>query len=279
MKHYNKLIFLVCLIFASMAFTISSSAHTTSISVQHDPTYTGWNIYNTNEKHHSNFTTAITVSKGNFTNADFGSYITSAVTSWNGSTFDGKDLLNMSESSNGYVKFCRKTLDEMKAVNKESTWAFVNRKGATADSNGHYTTTAGNVEIWVNWDDVLCNKTATCKTHVALHELGHVIGLKDIPSSVSPNAYLMCNEFGANYSVPSAITAADKKGAAVILGQHTAHSFRYKSLSSTQHIYACTKCGGYTEINNHSFGEWVDYGQWQQVRHCTYCGYAQYKDK
>lgn len=185
----------------------------------------------------------------------------------------------MSEKTGGYVRFCKKTLSQMQKLNKQNAWAFVYRTKANTDSKNHYKTTAGNVEIWVNWDDVLSAKASGCKTHTALHELGHVIGLKDISADVSPNAYLMCNEFGKNYSVPKSITAADIKGAAVILGQHTVHSFKYNILNENQHIRACSKCGGYTGIANHSFGEWVNYSQWQQARHCTACGFAQYRDK
>lgn len=63
MKHCNKLSFFICLFGALIALTITSSAHTTSISVLHDPAYTGWDIYNEDEAHHSNATTAITVIK------------------------------------------------------------------------------------------------------------------------------------------------------------------------------------------------------------------------
>ena len=304
MKHYNKLIFLVCLIFSSMVFSISSSAHTTSISVLHDPTYTGWDIFNTNDKHHSNSTTAITVSKGEFTVSDFGSYISDAVSSWNSATFDGRDLLNMSESSNGYVKFCKKTLDEMEKVNKGSAWAFVYRSKAAVDSNGHYINTAGNVEIWVNWNDVLSGKSVNAKRHVALHELGHVIGLKDIPYEVSPNAYLMCNEFGQYYAAQSQITLNDKQGAAVILGQHTSHSnntYGNYSEDSTKHRVICDVCGSYTLASHvystysalngsdtsqhrklcacgeyiteaHTWGEWTPSSQYTEKRVCQKCG-------
>lgn len=102
----------------------------------------------------------------------------------------------------------------------------------------------GNVQIWINWNDVLRNKPDSCSEHAAQHELGHVIGLKDIPSSVSPNAYLMCNGFGQNYSVPTTITTSDKKGAAVILGRHTTHTWAADSSETPNRIY-CTKCGVY----------------------------------
>ncbi len=276
------LLFLTASFCAVSILSVSSSAHTVSIVVEHDPQYTGWDIYDESEAHHSNYTTAITVNKGDFTSADFGNYITNAVTQWNNATFNGTDLLYMKESSTGYIKFCKKTLAQMQKVNKGNAWAFVYRSKATTDSNSHYTLNSGNVEIWVNWDDVLSAKATGCKTHTALHELGHVIGLVDIPASVSPNAYLMCNEFGSYYSVPKEITINDKQGAAVILGQHTNHSFSNsgtwnEKIDNTQHRRICSVCEGYT-IQNHSFGAWSDYGQWLQVRFCC-CGYAQYRDK
>lgn len=153
----------------------------------------------------------------------------------------------MSEQTSGVVKFRNKSSEQIASTFGETysnSWGVVYRSNATANSTTHhYNLTAGNVQIWINWNDVLVGKKATCKMHTALHEIGHVIGLKDIPSSVSPNAYLMCNGFGANYSVPSEIKAADIKGAAVILGQHTNHSFATDS-SNSERKY-CTKCGIY----------------------------------
>lgn len=286
-----------------LALSANVGAHTTTSGYSHDPTYTGWDIYE-DSAHAASYNQAITVSKGTFTSADFGTYITNAVNAWNSATFNGSDLLNMTVSTTGYVKFVSKTAAEMKRKSHEEAWAFVYRTNATTNSTTHhYTTTPGNVEIWVNWPDTLANKGYNAKTHTALHELGHVIGLMDIPESVSPNAYLMCNKFGTAYPVPISITNNDKQGAAVILGQHTSHTFSNISINTSQHRHVCSICGCYclenhsytcNSINDsqhryscscgyvsstsaHTWGGWQSYSPNVQIRHCVYCGYAQYR--
>lgn len=59
-------------------FSISSSAHSAVTGKLHDASYTGWDIYE-NSKHWSSYTQNMTIDRGVFTNADFGSYITTAV--------------------------------------------------------------------------------------------------------------------------------------------------------------------------------------------------------
>lgn len=253
--------FIICVLLV----TVSISAHTTVSDLYHHPQCTGWDVYEDSQHWGSNSTT-MTVSCGDFSgNSSFKSYITNAVTSWNNVSFDGTDLIDMClDNTSGTVIFLNKSAEQMSAEFAYSAWAITYRTKADKDFNNHYNTTAGNVEIWVNWSDVLSGKSTRAKTAVPLHELGHVIGLKDIPASVSPNAYLMCNEFGTTYPVPNEITETDIKGAAFILGVHSAHVFTstYTSHNSSYHRQSCNKCGAY-KLYTHTYSNGV----------CTGCGY------
>lgn len=259
-----KKILIVCICLSIM--TLSSTAHTVESDLYHHVQCTGWDVYE-DSKHWGGSNTIMTVSCGDFDGgSSFGSYIENAVDEWDSSTFDGEDLMNIEiNNSSGAVVFLDKTSDQMSAEFGYSAWAVTYRSKAGSDSNNHYYTTSGNVEIWVNWTDVVSNKSSRAKTHVPLHELGHVIGLKDVPASVSPNAYLMCNEFGTSYSVPNEITATDKQGAAFILGQHVNHVYEslYIYHNSYYHRQPCSKCGAY-KLYSHNYINGT----------CTLCGHS-----
>ena len=262
MKKYNKILSsTVTAILSAALLSINVLAHSSVTGFRHEPSVTGWDIYE-DSAHWVSSTTTITVNKDEFKNNSFGDCITSAVKSWNDETFDGNDLLSMKESSKGIVKFCSKTDKEINATFGHSAWAVTYRTNASLDINNHYKRTANNVQIWVNWTDVLSNKSIGCSTHTALHELGHVIGLTDISADVSYNDYLMCNEFGKTYPVPKKITNNDKQGAAVILGQHSSHNLTNIKYNRTYHRQTCNVCGVYKNIK-HSFYNGV----------CTKCGY------
>lgn len=262
MKKYNKILSSAITIILSTALLATNTfAHSSLTGYQHELDVTGWDIYE-NSAHWVNSTTTITVNKEDFKNNSFGDCITNAVDSWNNETFDGTDLLRMKESGQGVVKFCSKTDKEIIATFGESAWAVTYRTNASLDANNHFKRTPNNVQIWVNWNDVLSNKLIGCSTHTALHKLGHVIGLKDISNKVSYNDYLMCNEFGQYHSVPKEITNNDKQGAAVILGQHSSHNLTNIKYDTTYHRQTRKVCGVYKNVK-HSFSNGI----------CSKCGY------
>lgn len=262
----KKIFFLLAA--AALAVNITATtvlAHnTTDCGLKHTVSTTHWDLYE-NSIHWSSYATEMTVNCGIFKDTAFETYINSAVTTWNDATFNGQNLMSISiDNTSGSVRFRNKTADQMAKVASRTTWAITYRSGATSDGTSyhHYSTAADSIEIWINYNSVLVNKSSTAKTHVPLHELGHVIGLVDIPSSVSPNSYLMCNGFGVNYSAPTSISNADLQGAAVILGRHTSHNFVYSKYNSSNHKKTCSICGAYN-YSPHSYVNNV----------CKYCGY------
>lgn len=247
-------------------YTVKTFAHSVSdCGYKHSVSTTHWDIYE-DSVHWGSYNTALTVDCGLFEGTLFETYINNAVSKWNAATFNGSDLMTMKiDNTSVSAIFRSKTSAQISAVCGSSAWAITYRAGAVIDSSGyqHYSTNAESIAIWVNWNDVLKDKSTTAKTHVPLHELGHVIGLKDIPATVSTNSYLMCNEFGSS-AAPTSITTADKQGAAVILGQHTSHSFTYSQYSSTAHKKTCSICGVY-QYYTHTYNS-------NGV--CIYCGYT-----
>lgn len=269
-KHIKRLLILVITVAAVVSTTLTSFAHETVSGKKHSSKYTGWDIYE-DSAHWASYNVNMTVNNGIFNGTAFADYITYAVTNWNNARFNNQDLMTISESSTGVVRFRNKTtqnmVDEFGEVYR-SCWGVVYRTNATIDENNHYELTSNNVEIWINWNDILSKKTGTSRTnccrHTTQHEIGHVIGLKDVPESVSPNAYLMCNGFGQYYSVPTSITTNDLQGAAVILGRHSTHSsYSYVQYSANNHRKVCGICGAYT-LHGHSISNGV----------CTKCGYS-----
>ncbi|MGN1399712.1 MAG: hypothetical protein ACI4WG_06930 [Erysipelotrichaceae bacterium] len=255
--------------FAAAALAINVTAttafahNTTDCGLKHTVSTTHWDLYE-DSIHWSSYATKMTVNCGIFEGTAFETYINNAVTTWNNSRFNGQDLMSIDvDNTNGCVRFRNKSADQMAKVASSTTWAVTYRPGAKSDGTSyhHYSTEADSIEIWINYNSVLVNKSSNAKTHVPLHELGHVIGLVDIPSSVSVNGYLMCNEFG-NYPIPTSITTADLQGAAVILGQHTTHNFVYSNYNSQIHKKTCKTCGAYNYYY-HTFVNNV----------CKYCGY------
>lgn len=260
-KLFSVFIFLILM----FALSCNVLAHSAETGYRHSSNVTGWDIYETSA-HWGSYLSTMTIDSGDFVGTSFQAWIEDAVDDWNSATFNGSDLMSMQvNNSSGCVVFLDKNADEMTAEFNKSAWAVTYRSQASIDSNNHYLSTAGNVEIWVNWSDVLVNKSSRAKAHVPLHEIGHVIGLIDVPSSVSPNAYLMCNGFGTAYAVPNAITTTDIKGAAVILGQHTSHTFVYEQYNTTSHRKYCSLCGIYNYYY-HSDSSATDA--------CTKCGYV-----
>ena len=271
MKKLKKtVISTILLLVLALTLPTSASAHSGNSGVKYYPQVTKWDIYE-NSKHWKSYNTSLTVNSGDFTGYEFATYVTNAVNSWNSKTFNNQSIIQMTESSSGVVKFISKSSTDFAAVfGSTNGWGGVYRSNATADSDNHYNLTAGNVEIWINWNEVLSQKPyssrVNCCNHTTQHELGHVLGLKDIPASAAYTGHIMCNEFGSNYPVPTTISSNDVQGAAVILGRHknTDHSFTnmYIFHNQTYHRNPCSLCGGY-KLTTHTYVNGT----------CTACGY------
>lgn len=262
------IIIVLSIVLAIGCMATSVAAHdSTDRTYKYYETVNHW-VVNEDGAHWASYSTAMTVNCGDFTGTDFETYIKSAVTKWNSATFNGSKLISMSvNNTSGCVYFENADKTTIKDLSgSETTWAITYRTGCTKNSTTkHISTSADSIRIKVNWS-VLSAKSTTAKTHVPLHELGHVIGLDDISNKASYNAYLMCNEFGSNYSAPTTITTDDIKGAAFILGLHTKSDHVLSSTksyhNSTYHRQPCTVCGAYL-LETHSYSNGV----------CTKCGH------
>ena len=264
MKTKKIFAFFAAAVLAANITATSAFAHSmTDCGLKHTVSTTHWDLYE-NSVHWSSYAKKMTVDCGVFEGSAFETYINNAVTKWDNAKFNNKDLMSIGiDNESGCVLFRNKSADQMARVAKDTTWAVTYREKATDDgtSYNHYSTEAGSIEIWINYNTVLSTKTPTSQTHVPIHELGHVIGLVDIPKSVSINSYLMCNDFGSS-AAPTTITTTDAQGAAVILGQHTAHSYTYSKYNSSTHKKTCSICAAY-KYENHTYSNNV----------CKYCGY------
>lgn len=264
MKIKKILAFLAATVITTNIIAVTSAAHNvTDCGLSHTVSTTYWDLYE-NSVHWSNYATKMAVNCGDFKGTGFETYIEKAVKTWDSILFNGSDLMSIeTDDTNGCVVFKNKTANQMNVKFGYTAWAVTNRSDAKiADTKlHHYSTAAGSVEIWVDWNTV-SGKSDRSKTHVPLHELGHVIGLVDIPKSVSVNSYLMCNDFGS--TAPITITNADAKGAAVILGQHThtVKSIPFVKYNDTYCKRTCSICKAYNYYK-HTFSNNV----------CKWCGY------
>jgi len=238
-----------------------SYAHDDNCNLQHDSKYTGWDIFE-DSYGHLNHGQSITLSYGDFNNTSDSTFVSAidyAKNQWNSAYFNGSKLINVSiDNVNGSVTYLKKEPSYFFMVsNDDKTWAVAERGIANKDGNNHVLTTNNNMQISVNWRVVCGDGTTTypgksqnAKNHIATHELGHFVGLKDIPASVSSNAYLMCNEFGS-LPAQASLTSQDIQGAAVILGVHTNNNHVFNppvSHDSTYNRESCKYCGAYRLI-------------------------------
>ena len=130
----------------------------------------------------------------------------------------------------------------------------------TSGTTGHLTSW----KIQVNENNLASIDVTTLE-----HEFGHIIGLTDIYSTTNKNKIMYYKKSERTATAPASI---EKKGAEVITGQHTSHTWEYvfyrtNSSGVAQHKRRCTYCKGikYNSIENCTFNA---YGV------CTKCGHV-----
>ena len=150
------------------------------------------------------------------------------------------------------------------------------------DSNNHLITHGATIEL----NAAKIPNNSWYAENVCAHEIGHIFGLDDLYNDLSDTEYshvLMGINWDSSVVGP---TDADIKGAAVITGIHTAHSFgpaQYfridgsgdiGTISTTYHMRQCIYCDGYIK-ELHSYGNWTYYNSTSHRRTCPVCGYTQ----
>jgi len=231
MKKIISTILLFLLVLSSICY-----AHTT----KQGPTLKwgediGWSI---DENNHTNGNTLYY--KFDSTDANLSStykkYVTDGAALWN-------PTINISENSNAVG-----TIYTFNYTGTTIVAAFCNFE---SDSSGHLTT----------WE-IKMNRAKAVNKLVLAHEFGHAIGLYDLYNNSNMDKLM----YGYECSTATAPTAADKMGARVISGSHSAHTFNYKFYDvvngNYRHCQSCTVCNGYKNVEFCTYSNNV----------CTKCG-------
>ena len=139
---------------------------------------------------------------------------------------------------------------------------------ANPDSNGHITVSGTSWKIKLN-----SNYSGTVTKEIIAHEFGHVIGLNDLFAYSNRNKLMYYLDDPDNSNAATAPTTQDKRGAEVITGSHTSHTWAYRfyrqnSSGQNQHERYCSYCKGIkkSSIENCSYSGSV---------FCTKCGIPQ----
>jgi hypothetical protein len=244
-------IFIICCLFILIGIS-SVSAHTNMqseiISWGED---IGWNI---DEYNHTNGSTVTY----DFRNGVLNIY--QEATNSGASAWEVVDVVQTSSSPTG----------EIYAFPDEHTDVLASLQQYTADANGHFTE-------WLIW----INSALYVDSGIMAHEFGHAIGLLDL-YEIQNEGMLMYNLYPCSASAP---TTMDNRGAEVITGQHSNHTFnRYIDTGNTAtHYITCSICHGMKLINleldddPHNYSEYYDFGgELFHRNECFECDYQSY---
>lgn len=241
-----------------LVLNLPVSAHSSKSSVNHLPEYTYWDIFEPPDNPSISAWTChsasnnISVSYGDLSvlssanQNTFKGYIDYAIGKWAECSFGEK--INMYKSSTNPVVRINAYSDP-----SDANWGyndFVNAKTVSSSGTGGKHFTSLDIYINVASTKVPISNATRCK-YVLAHELGHAIGLADLTTSTSDYTYSSYLMGRNNYTI-TAPTSAEVKGAAVILGLHTNHTFKtYSPYNGTFHRAICDSCDGY-KIESHN---------------------------
>ena len=245
--HKRMITIVLCL--TLLAICLPISAHTSSqsgvLAKEKIPQYNnqyyiggtvvGWSI---DESCHA-YTNSVTYKFDSIVDTDWRDFIKSADSRWSSTV-----AIDVSSTGTGLV--------ELDAFDIHIAAEFYDPH---PNSNGHITVSGTSWKIRVN-----TNYIRTVTKAIIAHEFGHVIGLNDMYSYSNRDKLMYGiddpdNTLAANYP-----TTQDKRGAEVITGQHTSHTWEYvfyrtNSSGVEQHRRRCTYCKGikYNSIENCTF--------------------------
>ena len=99
------------------------------------------------------------------------------------------------------------------------------------------TNSSGHITSW----NLQVNTSKTITGVKMAHEMGHIIGLRDL-STTSNKSKIMYQNDSRTATTPH---AQDLWGAKIIMGNHASHTWTYVYHSVNKHRKLCTACGGY----------------------------------
>ena len=243
----KKIISFVSALIAFALFAVTACAHATKSTVEHNPQYTKWDIFEPPDNtgvglwRCQSADNNITVGFGDLSPLQeqdlgtFKTYIGYAIGRWKRA-----GSINMKLSNNPVVRI------NAYSDSSDANWGYNDFRNSlvidVGDGGQHFVS----LDIYVNVASTkvpVSNETRS--KHVMAHELGHAIGLADLTVNNSDTTYSNYLMGRNNYSITTP-TTADVKGATVILGMHTSHSFNtYYNHNDNQHRKTCSTCDGY----------------------------------
>ena len=292
----------LCCIMTISAIGTTAFAHTQLSTVNHSPSETHWDIFEqgytmpsgTSIPYHSSGNGIIVksnpelINSSYFTNID--SCVTHAVNAWTSGTFNGTSIFSgkIRKASSDYTLSSseisnQKTLVEIFPVYNTGK-RFWGSAHINTDSAEYYSPTNSGQHL--KYCKVVLNEATlgttssaykqTYQKYTLTHELGHVIGLADLSSGNLDDETYSNYLMGYNNWTMQYPTVTDMKGAAVISGRHTNHSFNsyYSKINASKHRNVCSLCDGY-KTENHSYSTYCCgiLGKTTKLVICK-CGYA-----
>lgn len=299
-KHKIKLKKIATILLAAVAFSaiqITAFAHETVSGIESSIEFSNWKLFESGSgtitRHNSGNGMYIVCAPSLISyGTSWEDYLDSAVNAWNSIKFNGNYIfsgklvhpsnntytLTNTDISNGKTLVTIIGISNPDSRNWGATY-FSGDSNLNIPSATNYSNSSGGyhlktITIGLNMSN-LNSKTATNKKYTITHELGHVIGLADLSTSFNDNTYSDCLMGYSNYTL-TAPQPQDIKGAAVISGAHTNHSFdsNFSKINTSQHRNVCSLCDGY-KTENHSYSTYNCgiLGKTTKLVICK-CGYA-----